>query len=117
MEKTVRITVSEPARLLVFVPTWWLLRLFLHRLSHAMEPLGPEARQFTAELHLRTGPIGAWLHRREFAAARRHMREEGENLKRLGEARYAADRDDAGGDVALPGSRDRAGAPPRRNRV
>jgi ligand-binding SRPBCC domain-containing protein len=83
MDKTVRITEVVPERLFVFVPTWWLMRLFLHRLTFAMDPLGDEACQFTAELHLRTGPIGAWLHRRQFDAVRRHMAEEGENLKRL----------------------------------
>jgi len=35
---------------------------------------------------VRTGPIGAWLNRREFDAVRQHMHEEGENLKRIVEA-------------------------------
>jgi hypothetical protein len=45
-----------------------------------------EGIRFIAELHIRTGPVGAWLNRREFNAVRQHMREEGENLKRILEA-------------------------------
>ena len=41
---------------------------------------------FTAEIHIRTGPVGAWLNRREFSAVRQHIREEGESLKHLLEA-------------------------------
>ncbi|CAN5819151.1 hypothetical protein BH20GEM3_BH20GEM3_09110 [soil metagenome] len=42
-----------------------------------------EGIRFFTELHIRTGPVGAWLNRREFNAVRQHMREEGENLKRI----------------------------------
>jgi hypothetical protein len=40
----------------------------------------------TQAIRVRTGPIGAWLNRREFDAVRAHMREEGENLKRTPES-------------------------------
>jgi hypothetical protein len=35
----------------------------------------------TQDIHLRIGPLAAWLNKLD--AVRRHMREEGENLKRL----------------------------------
>jgi len=39
--------------------------------------------QVVQEVHVRTGPLGSWLNRRELDAVRKHMKEEGENLKRL----------------------------------
>ena len=39
--------------------------------------------RFEAEIVIRTGPVGAWLNRREFDAVREHMREEGENLRAI----------------------------------
>jgi uncharacterized protein YndB with AHSA1/START domain len=78
----------EPGRYVAMAPTNRLMRLVLPRLSFRMEPEGPGCR-LTAEIVVRTGPVGAWLNRREFDAVRRHMREEGENLKRLLEARPA----------------------------
>jgi hypothetical protein len=43
--------------------------------------------RFIAEIHLRVGPLGAWLNRREFGAIREHMRVEGINFKRFAEQR------------------------------
>lgn len=85
MKKTVRLTRLKPDRHIEFVPDWWLMRLFLPRILFRIEPVG-EGCRVTQELHVRTGPVGAWLNRREFNAVRQHMREEGENLKRLTEA-------------------------------
>ncbi|CAN5709954.1 hypothetical protein BH23GEM8_BH23GEM8_01260 [soil metagenome] len=51
-------------------------------LSFQVTPEG-EGVKFVAEIQIRTGPVGAWLNRREFAAISLHMREEGENLKKL----------------------------------
>ena len=82
LKKTVVFAVVEPGRYVAMAPTNRLMRLVLPRLSFLMEPLG-EGCRLTAEIVLRTGPVGAWLNRRELDAVRRHMREEGENLKKL----------------------------------
>lgn len=61
------------------------MRLVVPRFSFEIRPEGDVCR-FIAKTPIRTGPIGAWLNRREFDAVRTHMREEGENLRRLLEA-------------------------------
>lgn len=83
--KRVRFTAVEPGRYIEFRPTGWLTRLLLPRISFSFEPDGDGCR-VVQRLHVRTGPIGAWANRREFDAVRTHMREEGENLRRLLEA-------------------------------
>jgi hypothetical protein len=85
MKKEVEFVRVEPGRYVAMAPTSRLIRLVLPRLSFAFEPVAGGCR-LTAEIVVRTGPLGAWLNRREFEAVRRHMREEGENLKRLIEA-------------------------------
>lgn len=82
MKKKVVFTRVEEARHLEFTFTNRLLRLIMPRISFHAEPKD-DGILVTAEIHVRTGPIGAWLNRREFDAVRRHMREEGENLKRI----------------------------------
>jgi hypothetical protein len=42
-------------------------------------------RPFVQEVHVRIGPLAARLNRKEFAAVRQHMEEEGRNLKALTE--------------------------------
>jgi signal transduction histidine kinase/nitroreductase/CheY-like chemotaxis protein len=83
LKKTVRITRLEPGRLLEFVPTFWLMRLVLPRMLFRIEPLAGGAQRVVAEIHLRVGPLGARLNRREFDAVRAHMRLEGINLERM----------------------------------
>lgn len=83
-EKTVRFTAVEPPRYLEFHPTGRLERLLLPHISFTIEPTADgSATTVRQRLRVRTGPIGAWLNRREFDAVREHMREEGRNLKRL----------------------------------
>ena len=82
LKKTVVFAQVEPGRYFAMAPTNRLMRLVLPRLSFGMEPEGQGCR-LTAEIVVRTGPVGAWLNRREFDAVRRHMREEGENLKKI----------------------------------
>jgi hypothetical protein len=67
---------------LEFAPTSKLIRLFLPRMLFRLSPQG-DGLLFVQELHVRIGPLGAWLNRNEFEAVRQHMKEEGENLKRL----------------------------------
>ena len=85
MKKRVVITRIERDHVLEFTFASHLLRLVLPRFLFQVEREANGVR-FVAEIHIRTGPIGAWLNRREFDAVRQHMREEGQNLKRLLEA-------------------------------
>jgi len=85
LEKTVRFTKIVPGRIIEFEPTGWLMRLILPEMSFEVQPQGGKSL-FIARVRVRTGPIGAWLNRREFDAVRHHMKEEGENLRRIVEA-------------------------------
>jgi hypothetical protein len=89
-KKRVFFTRVERGRYMEFAPTSRLFRLFLPRLSFGVEPQG-EAVRFTAEIVIRLGPLSTKMHERELAAVRRHMSEEGENLKRLLEGAGATD--------------------------
>ena len=52
-------------------------------MTFIFEPQG-KGCLFTAQVFLKgVGPIGSWAHRKEFAAVRQHMKEEGENLKQI----------------------------------
>jgi hypothetical protein len=82
MKKRVHFTRVEANRHLEFTFTNRLLALIVPRLAFHFEAEG-EGTRFEAEIQIRTGPLGAWLNRREFDAVRQHMREEGENLKKL----------------------------------
>ena len=81
-KKHVVFTRIEPDREIEFTFKNRLLRLVLPHFLFRFEPEADGVR-FFAEIYIRTGPIGAWLNRREFAAVRQHMREEGQNLKQL----------------------------------
>jgi hypothetical protein len=86
LKKSVRFTRIEAPHHIEFVPTFWLLRLFLPRLVFRAEVVSPQSFRFIAEIVVRTGPIGARLNKREFDAVREHMRVEGVNFKRFAEA-------------------------------
>ena len=85
LKKTVVFTHVVPNRHIEFAPTLWLLRLFLPRMIFRIEEQ-TTACLFTAEIHLRIGPLAARLNRRDLDAVRQHMKEEGQNIKRLLEA-------------------------------
>lgn len=80
-KKTVVFTAIEPDRSLEFRPTGWS-RLLLPSISFSIEP-DDDGCTIIQRIKVRTGPIGRFLNRREFEAVRAHMREEGQNLKRL----------------------------------
>lgn len=80
--KRVEYTRIEAGRHIEFTFTSRLLRLILPGIRFLVEPEG-EGVRFTQEIRVRTGPVGAWLNRREFDAVRQHMKEEGENLKQM----------------------------------
>ena len=82
LKKTVTFTRIIPGELIEFAPVSKIFALFLPRISFAVSR-GAEGFSVMQEIVIRTGPIGASLNRREFNAVSEHMRQEGENLKRL----------------------------------
>jgi hypothetical protein len=82
LKKRMRFTLIEPGHAIEFAPVSLLFRLFLPRISFRITPENGALR-IEQQIQIRIGPIGATLNRRQFDAVRRHMREEGENLKRL----------------------------------
>lgn len=84
MQKTVVLLRVEKNRYIEFVPKNWFFRLILRKLSFRMEPK-EGGSLFTAEILILTGPLGAYLNKKEFDAVRLHMKQEGENLKQLAE--------------------------------
>jgi hypothetical protein len=65
-----------------YAPDSKLLRLLLSRVVFVITSEG-EGCRFIQEVHVRVGPLGARLNRREFEAVRQHMEEEGGNLKAM----------------------------------
>jgi hypothetical protein len=82
LKKTVVFTRIEPGSLIEFAPISRVFRLFLPRISFRIRPTSGGIT-VTQNIHLRIGPLAAWLNRRELEAVRRHMRHESDNLKPL----------------------------------
>jgi uncharacterized protein YndB with AHSA1/START domain len=85
LKKRVVFTRVIPNRHIEFAPTFWIMRLFLPRMLFRIEP-EPAGCRFSAEVHLRMGPLAQRAHKKELAAVREHMRVEGLNIKRIVEA-------------------------------
>lgn len=85
LRKRVRFTRIEPGRVIEFAPVSFLFRLFLPRITFRIAQQDGQCTVMQ-EIRIRIGPIGAALNKRQFEAVRRHMREEGENMKRILEA-------------------------------
>lgn len=83
LRKEVVFTEIQPDRLIRFVLTSRLQRLFLPSITFEFLAEGPARFRFRQSIPIRIGPAGAWLNRKAFAAVRRHMVEEGENLKAI----------------------------------
>lgn len=83
LKKEMRFTEVVADRLIRFVPTAALLRLFLPWITLEFTPVADGTFRFRQRIPVRIGPIGAWLNRRDFDAVRLHMRQEGENLKAI----------------------------------
>jgi hypothetical protein len=85
-----RISKIVPNREMEYVPLSPLLRIFFSKNRFEIEPSG-DGCIFTAEVHLRIGRIAKALAKRKFevglSSLRKHMKEEGENLKRILEKR------------------------------
>lgn len=82
MRKRVAFTRIDPEGRIEFAFTNRLLRLVLPYIRFDF-PREDGGVRFTQEIPIRTGPLGAWLNRREFDAVREHMRQEAENLKAI----------------------------------
>lgn len=86
LKKNVVLTRVEDSGHIEFAPTFWLMRLLLPRMIFRLEPSSSGIQRLVAEVHIRVGPLGARLNKREFDAVREHMRIEGINLKRFAES-------------------------------
>jgi len=86
-KKKVRYTKVVPNRLIEFAPTFWLFRLILPRMCFEIEKQGNKSILLRAQIHIRVGPIAKRLNRKEFDAVKKHMEEEGRNLKKWAEAK------------------------------
>jgi hypothetical protein len=82
LKKTVVFTRIEAGTLIEFAPTSRIFKAFLPRISFRITPSHGRIT-VTQEIQLRIGPLAARLNRRELDAVRRHMREEGENLRTM----------------------------------
>jgi len=73
-------TRAVPGRLIEYRPKFpW--SLFNPRNSFEMEPAGKNGCRFTATIRLRVGPLFKKLGKKRMETVRRHMKEEGENIK------------------------------------
>lgn len=83
LKKKTRFTRIVPHRYIEFEMVNLFYRWFIPKMTFIFEPVDGGCR-FTGQVFLRgIGPLGKWLHRKEFAAVQQHMKEEGENLKRI----------------------------------
>lgn len=80
--KTVKFVEVTPDRYMEFKPTSLLVGLLMPHISFTIDARS-DGCELTQRIKVRTGPIGARLNKKEFDAVRTHMREEGENLKRI----------------------------------
>lgn len=81
-KKTVRFTRIDPDRYIEFRPTSRVVGFLMPHISFTITPCS-DGCEVTQRIKVRTGPIGARLNRREFDAVRKHMHEEGTNLKHI----------------------------------
>ena len=57
--------------------------LFMPKCDFIMEPLGEDSCTFTATIKLRVGPLYKKFGKRHLDSINQHMKEEGENLKKI----------------------------------
>ncbi|KAB1066067.1 SRPBCC family protein [Salibacter halophilus] len=83
LKKETRFTKIIPNQYIEFKMVNWFYRLFIPKMTFIFEE-EKGACLFTAQVFLRgIGPLGKWTHRKEFKAVKKHMKEEGINLKRI----------------------------------
>ena len=72
----------EPNRLLEYKPSFpWAI--FIPKGQFVIEPRGGKSCVFTATISLRVGPLFKKFGRKRLEAVKQHMKEEGENLKKI----------------------------------
>ena len=85
-----KITKMIPNKLIEYVPTFWIYRIFVPNNSFVIEPT-LSGCIFTAEGKYRIGRIGKLLAKNKIekgiASIKRHLQEEGENLKKAVESK------------------------------
>ena len=87
LKKETRFTKIVKGQYIEFKMVNWFYRWFIPKMTFMFEEK-EKGCLFTAQIFLRgIGPIGKWAHRKEFAAVKQHMKEEGENLKQIIEGR------------------------------
>jgi hypothetical protein len=86
LKKQVVLTRVVPNECISFSPTFWVMRVFLPRMTFRIEPQASRRCRVVAEIQLRIGPLAAKLNKRELAAVREHMRVESMNLRQIVEA-------------------------------
>ena len=81
-----RIQEVVPNKKIEFVPFFWFLRIYFPKNTFAIEQKG-DVCIFTATVHLRIGRIAKKIAKNHIkdglASVRKHVKEEGENLKRM----------------------------------
>jgi hypothetical protein len=83
LKKETRFTQIIPDRYIAFTMFNWFFRWFIPKMTFVFEPESSGCR-FTGQIFLRgIGPIGRWANRKGFRAVQQHMKEEGENLKKI----------------------------------
>jgi len=75
-------TKAVPNRLIEYKPPFPLSIIFPGN-QFIMEPVDEKSCTFTATVKVRMGPLSGRLNRRQIEGVKRHMKEEGENLKAI----------------------------------
>lgn len=82
LKKEARYTKIIPHRYIELKLTNRFYRLFLPKITFRFEQK-ENGFLFIQQVFVRIGPIGRWLNRKEFAAVKKHQKEECENLKKI----------------------------------
>jgi len=87
MKKRVIYTKIIPNQYIEFVPESRLIRIILRKMTFSIEPSDSYCKLTAKVLIEWVGPLVRKLNKEKFRAVRKHMREEGENLKKILEGR------------------------------
>lgn len=82
LKKRVRLTAVKDNHYIEFEPIMWLMRVFLPKMTWTIEEQNGTSL-LIARNHLVIRPLAKRLNRRELAAVRKHMYEEGQNVKKI----------------------------------
>ena len=83
LKKTVAYNKIIPNKYIEFVPSNWFTRLFVPKMTFIFNEIENQT-EFIGQIHMRgIGPIGKYLNRKNIMGIRKHIKEEGINLKRI----------------------------------